>query len=75
MAASAMLDYKLLNNFVIYGPILLKFGEIVHLTLMNRPILLQFMNFSKPKDEDFRPCWIYKLCNNFVVCGLILMKF
>ena len=49
-----MLDSKLLNNFVIYGPILMKFRETVHLTLMNRPILLQFMNSTKTKDDDFR---------------------
>ena len=54
MAVSAMLDYKLLNNFVIYAPILMKLGEIVHLTLMNRPILLQFMNFLKTQDGGFR---------------------
>ena len=54
MAASAMLDYKLMNNFVIYGPILMKFGGIVHLTLMNRPMVLHFMTFSKFQDGGFR---------------------
>ena len=54
MAASAILDYKLCNNFVVCGSILMKFEGIVYLPLMNHPILLQFMNFSKTKDGDFR---------------------
>ena len=54
MAASAMLDHKFLDNFVICGPILMKFEGIVHHVFVNRPQLLKWPNSRKIQDGGFR---------------------